>query len=520
MRCEDKARARRDWRNERLRDIATALTDRSPESSLALPAEGLLHLKKVDINPNQFFFTSLLIKIPHQGWLWVKDINNEWLRRWIVLCGPTLTVFRDQDESVSNADVIVEMASVISYSEIATESKYGFQIHWAGGSNLILSAVTAGIRSNWLQALKKAAPHVTAESPPTPATPRSVFLSSDEEYRTASEGGRRGSEDWGELPPSPPLARTSLARVKEKARARPRLPRCQSRQSTLDSVSTDELDTSSRDSNDSIDLKNTINKQKAEIDDLQKQLAKAVSEIQILDEEINRLKKLQSESSTRERNTKDLLNLLEESEKKNSQLETKYLRQQKQLTELEQTAKNTQEKLTKELQNKQHLLLNLKEELRSANERITKDNEKINHLQQKLANKTIPSHYNSLTDLTNIDLELDLDALTHNELIEYCLDLKSRFEKAILEIRAVKRELKETQLKCDDCELKNFDLKQRLEGQVKEAEAEKGLLVARIDHLTSKLTAVEKQARSKARQEAKDKRRSLSLKGKIQFLQY
>lgn len=47
LRCDDKARARRDWRNERLRDIATALTDRSPESSLALPAEGLLHLKKV-----------------------------------------------------------------------------------------------------------------------------------------------------------------------------------------------------------------------------------------------------------------------------------------------------------------------------------------------------------------------------------------------------------------------------------------------------------------------------------------
>lgn len=108
-------------------------------------------------------------------------------------------------------------------------------------------------------------------------------------HRTASEGGRRGSEDWGELPPSPPLTRTSLSRVKEKTRARPRLPRCQSRQSTLDSVSTDELDTSSgRDSNNDIDLKNTINKQKAEIDDLQKQLSKAVGEVQALEEKINR----------------------------------------------------------------------------------------------------------------------------------------------------------------------------------------------------------------------------------------
>lgn len=214
----------------------------------------------------------------------MKDPNGEWLRRWVVLCGPTLTVYRDQDEN-STGEINIEMSSVTGYSEIPTESKHGFQIQWAGPT-LTLSAVTAGIRSNWLQALTKAAPHIAPESPS--ATPRSVFLSSDEEYRTASEGGRRGSGDWGELPPSPPLPRTSLARVKERARARPRLPRCQSRQSTLDSVSTDELDTSSRDSNDSVDLKNTINRQKAEIDDLQKQLSKAVGEVQVLEEEIIR----------------------------------------------------------------------------------------------------------------------------------------------------------------------------------------------------------------------------------------
>lgn len=422
-----------------------------------------------------------------------------------------MTVFRDQDET-AQPEFTVEMANVVSYSEITTESKYGFQIQTSTASTpLVLSAVTAGIRSNWLQALKKAAPHV--ESPSAPATPRSVFLSSDEEYRTASEGGRRGSEDWGELPPSPPLARTSLARVKEKARARPRLPRCQSRQSTLDSVSTDELDTSSRDSSDGVDLKNTINKQKAEIDDLQKQLAKAVSEIQVLEEEINRLKKLHSESLMRERNAKDVLCLLEESEKKNTQLETKYLRAQKQLAEMEAFTKTTEDKynlLTKELQNKQLLLLNLKEELRNANETITKDTETISHLQKQLKPLV---NYGTLTNLTNINLDLDLDTLTPSELIEYCLDLKTRFEKAIQEIRAVKRELKESYGKRDDLELRNVVVQQRLEERVMEMEAEKVLLVARIDHLTSRLTAVEKQARSKARQEAKDKRRSLSLKG-------
>ena len=58
--------------------------------------------------------------------------------------------------------------------------------------------------------------------PSIPLTPRSVLFSSDEEYRTASEEGHRENEDWGEplapLPPSPPLNRTPISRVKEKAR--------------------------------------------------------------------------------------------------------------------------------------------------------------------------------------------------------------------------------------------------------------------------------------------------------------
>lgn len=50
-------------------------------------------------------------------------------------------------------------------------------------------------------------------------TSRSILLSSDDEYRTASENGRQSSSDWGEtLPPSPPLNRTPISRVKERAR--------------------------------------------------------------------------------------------------------------------------------------------------------------------------------------------------------------------------------------------------------------------------------------------------------------
>lgn len=97
--------------------------------------------------------------------------------------------------------------------------------------------------------------------------------------------GRRGSADWSELPPSPPLNRLSLSRVKDRSRLRPRLPRSQSRQSTLDSTSTDELDCAKEPD---VEIRNCLNKQNAELNDLQKKLSKAEEEVRALEEEIAR----------------------------------------------------------------------------------------------------------------------------------------------------------------------------------------------------------------------------------------
>lgn len=200
-----------------------------------------------------------------------------------MLCGPTLNAYTEQDEQ-SIPELSIELSNLTDCSEVITDTRYGFQIQWSGPT-YVLSAVTSGIRSNWLHALKKVAP-VIIDSPPTPITLRSSLLSSDEEYRTASEGGRRDSEDWGDLPPSPPLSRTMLAKVKERTRLRTRLPRNQSRQSTLDSVSTDELDSCKEP--DDVEIRNTINKQIVEIDGLRKQLSNALSEMSYLETELTR----------------------------------------------------------------------------------------------------------------------------------------------------------------------------------------------------------------------------------------
>ncbi|XP_023311180.1 protein outspread [Anoplophora glabripennis] len=503
LRCDDKVRARRDWRNERLRDIATALTDRSPESSLALPAEGLLNLKK--------------------GWLWMKSNSSEFVRRWIVLCGPTLQIYQDQNEQ-GTPELTVELSTVTNYTEVPTDSKYGFEIQW-DGNTLTLSAVTQGIRSNWLQALKKAAP-IIVESPITPPTPRSVLASSDEEYRTASEGGRRGSEDWSELPPSPPPNRLSINRVKDRARLRPRLPRCQSRQSTLDSTSTDELDCAKE--NDFT----SVSKTGEDITEIQKKLTKAEEAVRTLEEEIARLKKFQSDAAIREKKTKEMLSNFERNEielnQKNSQIEVKFLKEQRalqrRLSEAEESSRTFEEKcniLSKELQTKQRIIIDLKDELSSSNEKIMLEKEendklykKIQELEGRYCFKNSKFNVDTLTELTNINLDLDIDDLNQNELKEYCLDLKCRFEKAIMEIRAVKRALRESHEDCDKLELTNHSLNNSIKIMKEENQAEINLLVARLDHLTSKLTAAEKQLKIKSKTESKEKRRSVSLKGR------
>lgn len=146
-----------------------------------------------------------------QGWLWMKTPDSSWALKWIVLCVPTLQVHANKEDEQGTPEVTVDLPTITNYREVPTDiKKYGFEIQWAG-STLTLSAATEIIRSNWLQALRKAVPLPEKplesplyqkvfdspmspsckiiESPISPCIPRSVLGSSDEEYRTASEGG-------------------------------------------------------------------------------------------------------------------------------------------------------------------------------------------------------------------------------------------------------------------------------------------------------------------------------------------
>lgn len=210
-------------------------------------------------------------------------------------------------------------------------------------------------------------------------------------------------------------------------------------------------------------------------------------------------------------------------------LEEKYAREEKiwqrNIAEVEKSCTESENKctsLSRDVQTKQRIIASLQEELKCAKERLSKNRQENDRLYKKLQEMESKTslrikRIDSLSDLTNIDLEIDLDSLGHNELIEQCLDLKTRFEKAVIEIRAIKRELRDSHVKYDNLELQNATLKKNLEVVEEEAQAHASLMANRVQDLTTKLATAEKQARNlKSKlQDSREKRRSLSLKGKL-----
>ncbi|XP_037302216.1 protein outspread-like, partial [Manduca sexta] len=209
-------------------DVAEA-TEGGEGGRVELPAERLLHARA--------------------GWLQRRSPGG-WSRHWFVLRGAALLYFRDPHaEHRGLMDGVIDLSGISRVVDLPTSAStngYAFETETWDGKHIVLSAVTAGIRANWVSAMRRTAglpdtgplslilredivdqASESSTSPVTPVTPVTGKLapfSSDEEYRTASEGGRRDSADWGDVgtqpPPSPILNRTPISKVKEKVRGR------------------------------------------------------------------------------------------------------------------------------------------------------------------------------------------------------------------------------------------------------------------------------------------------------------
>ncbi|XP_072748607.1 protein outspread isoform X3 [Anoplolepis gracilipes] len=619
----------------------------SPTSELRvdLPAEDLLNIKK--------------------GWLMKQGLNKEWNKHWFVLRGCGLMYYRDpcaEDKGIM--DGVIDLNTVTAVTPLQVARNYGFQtIAWDDRGNTVLSAVTAGIRSSWMSAIKRAANLPDSDSnvdsltvcsdtqqetnpqspttsimdrerdsvvPSTSITPRSVLFSSDEEYRTASEGGRRESGDWSEmpvspplvrngdwpialkgsgwsdsanhewseLPPSPPLTRTALSRVKARSRSssrsrvykRSRSSPPSSRRSTLDSVRSEDLMmaccelgedeeqsnghlqnnsclSSANDSplivellenqvsllRDQLDQNQShpstllviIERQENEIESLKSQLNAARTDIANAEKELSRLRQQKAEASMREQHVEELLSTIQRTEQQRKKdlddlekMKKMYNRDKEvlecKLLETEAILRETTERcemLTNELTSSHRTVEHLQAEVTTLSDRLSQgieENERLYNRVRELEEKNGLSasrergrSFDSLSDLTNIELDLDLTALDKERVMEEYDELRSRFEKAVMEIRAMRKELREAHATQDVLELEIFAHKQDAISVSESNQAQIQLMAARIQDLTNKLAASEKQVRTLRQKltkaESRDKRRSLSLKGRESF---
>ncbi|XP_052866162.1 protein outspread [Anopheles cruzii] len=373
-------------------------------------------------------------------------------------------------------------------------------------------------------------PKSVVQSPVTPVTPKSLLFSSDEEYRTASEGGRRDSVgDWGSpvspSPPSVPLC--AVARTKDRLRtspASPGVPRSlhkrsrssppSSRRSTLESAPTDApiINTSLQEEETGLEK------------ELQLRLQAAEKELSMLREETHE----------REARMSELLTTLERTEQeltRKRELEENREKLMVQLQESRAAGQDVIERVTHELNRSRDMTKDLEERLA----RGIEENESLYRKLQEFGITSPASSMSSLvtapstpatvagrkmkrmdsfSDLTFLS-EIDPGALDKDQLADEYRELRARFERAVSELKAMKRELKDAHGLYDDLEIGYVTLRKELDRQVDAHDAQSRMMADRIQDMTNKYTAAEKQVRLlKQKMVRSEKRRSLSLKGK------
>ncbi|XP_034751276.1 myosin phosphatase Rho-interacting protein-like [Etheostoma cragini] len=90
-----------------------------------------------------------------KGWMVKLDESEQWKKYWFVLSTYSLRYYKDSTaEEASDLEGDIDLTTCHNVSEYQVQRNYGFQIHTLEGV-YTLSAMTSGIRKNWIQALMK-----------------------------------------------------------------------------------------------------------------------------------------------------------------------------------------------------------------------------------------------------------------------------------------------------------------------------------------------------------------------------
>ncbi|KAM9774411.1 myosin phosphatase Rho-interacting protein isoform 3-T3 [Syngnathus typhle] len=183
-----------------------------------------------------------------KGWMVKLDEQGQWKKSWFVLTDHSLRYYKDSiAEEASDPDGEIDLSTCYNVTEYQAQRNYGFQIQTQEGV-YTLSAMTAGIRRNWIQAVMKnvrpsnapdvasstddhgsfspleglVRPDVTQDSPSSEtssvereSTPAVVKSRARERRR----GGRSKTFDWAEFRPIAQALAQQRAQEAESLRA-------------------------------------------------------------------------------------------------------------------------------------------------------------------------------------------------------------------------------------------------------------------------------------------------------------
>uniref|UniRef100_A0AAY4BUP2 PH domain-containing protein n=1 Tax=Denticeps clupeoides TaxID=299321 RepID=A0AAY4BUP2_9TELE len=132
--------------------------------------------------------------------------SSQWKKYWFVLTDHSLRYYKDSiAEEASDLDGEIDLSNCYNVTEYQAQRNYGFQIHTQEGVHT-LSAMTAGIRRNWIQAVMK---NVRPSTAPDVARSGTDSQSSEEREvgpkrsraRERRRDGRSKTFDWAEFRP-------------------------------------------------------------------------------------------------------------------------------------------------------------------------------------------------------------------------------------------------------------------------------------------------------------------------------
>ncbi|XP_016071109.1 PREDICTED: myosin phosphatase Rho-interacting protein [Miniopterus natalensis] len=153
----------------RKRDLPSeAPTAPLPDTS-ASPLSPHRRAKSLDRRSMESSLTPDLLNFK-KGWLTKQYEDGQWKKHWFVLADQSLRYYRDSvAEEAADLDGEIDLSTCYDVTEYPVQRNYGFQIHTKEGE-FTLSAMTSGIRRNWIQTIMKhvhptSAPDVTSSLP-------------------------------------------------------------------------------------------------------------------------------------------------------------------------------------------------------------------------------------------------------------------------------------------------------------------------------------------------------------------